>query len=321
MTKEHRPSPAVIGWLLEGDPAVRWQVRCDLQFAPTAEVALERARVAREGLGAALLAQQRPDGTWGGTAWNRGWDSTMHALLLLREFGLDPASPEARQAVERVRDLVHWEGWDWDGTWRGRGFVGAAYFAGEVEPCINAQVAVGGAYFGQDVQRIVARLLREQLADGGWNCEAERGSVRSSFHTTLCVLEGLLACEQAGADPAVSAARHRGEEYLLERRLLRRRTSGELIDDRWTQLTFPNWWQYDVLRALDHLRRAGTPPDARLDEAIAVVLTRRGADGRWRLERQLEGSMLVDLGERVGEPSRWLTLRALRVLDWYFGRA
>ncbi|MBS0660964.1 MAG: hypothetical protein JSR82_22310 [Verrucomicrobia bacterium] len=319
MSARSPSADAVTAWLLEGDPALRWQVLRDLQQAPPDVVAAERARVGREGLGAALLAQQRPDGTWGGTAWNHGWDSTMHALTLLREFGLDPASDEARRAVALVREQVHWEGWDWDGTWRGPGFVGAAYFAGEVEPCINGQVATSGAYFGQDVQRIVDRLLREQLADGGWNCEAERGSVRSSFHTTICVLEALLACERAGGAGELAASRRRGEDYLLERRLLRRRTTGEWVDDAFTRLSFPNWWRYDVLRALDHLRLAGVRPDERAAEAVALLLSKRAPDGRWSLERFHEGTMPVDLGEQVGQPSRWLTFRALRVLDWYHG--
>lgn len=150
-------------------------------------------------MGARLLALQGSDGAWAGEAWNHGWDSTMHVLSLLREMGLDPASDEARRAVDLVRDRVRWRGWDWDGTWRGLDFVGNPFFAGEVEPCINRQVAASGAYFGQDIQRIMDRLLREQLTDGGWNCEAENGSTRSSFNTTICVLEALLEYELAGA--------------------------------------------------------------------------------------------------------------------------
>src|SRR6185437_1694562 len=181
-----------LDWLLDADPAIRWQVMRDLTDAPAEEVAAERARVATEGAGARLLALQAPDGRWGGAAWNRGWDSTMHVLSLLRELGLDPASDEARRAVGLVRDRVTWRGWDWDGTWRGTEFDGNPFFAGEVEPCINGQVAASGAYFGQDVRGIVDRLLGEQLPDGGWNCEAANGAMRSSFNTTICVLEALL---------------------------------------------------------------------------------------------------------------------------------
>jgi hypothetical protein len=316
------PNPSVIEWLLDSDPAIRWQALRDLTGAPAEEVAAERARVATEGAGARLLALQGADGAWAGVAWNHGWDSTMHVLSLLRELGLDPAGAEARRAVGRVRDGVRWMGWDWDGSWRGEDFVGNPFFAGEVEPCINGQVAASGAYFGQDVERIVDRLLAEQLPDGGWNCEAERGSTRSSFHSTICVLEALLEYERAGKRGAEAReARLRGQEYLLERRLLRRRSTGEVIDPAWTRFSFPTWWHYDVLRGLEYLRRAGAPPEERVAEAIALVEAKRDAGGRWPLENPHPGRMAIELDEGEGRPSRWNTLRALRVLDWYAARA
>ena len=307
----------VIDWLLDGDPAIRWQVLRDLTGAPDPVVAAERARVASEGLGARLLALQGEDGRWGGAAWNRGWDSTMHALMLLRELGLDPASAAAQRAVGLVRARVTWRGCappECDDN---------PFFAGEVEPCINAQVALVGAYFGQDVASIVDRLLAEQLADGGWNCEAADGSTRSSFHTTICVLEALLEYERAGhAGPNVSQARRRGEEYLLARRLFRRLSTGEVIVDRkrhgapWTSFAFPVWWHYDVLRGLDYLRRAGVPPDARVAEAIALVESKADGEGRWALDLRHQGQMPIEIDDAVGRPSRWNTLRSVRVLDW-----
>ena len=311
-------------WLLDSDPAIRWQVMRDLTDASEEEVAAERVKVATEGWGAQLLALQGADGSWAGTAWNHGFDSTMHVLTLLREFGLDPASDEARHAVGLVREHVHWMGWDWDGSWKGQDFVGNPFFAGEVEPCINGQVMASGAYFGQDCQRILDRLLNEKLSDGGWNCEAENGSTRSSFNTTICVLEALLEYELAGGkDPKVIEARLRGQEYLLERHLFHRKSTGEAIErDRegstvFTRFAFPNWWHYDVLRGLDYLRHAGAKPDARADEAVELVESKRGDDGKWRLEAQYPGSMPIDMNETEGQPSRWITLRALRVLDWY----
>ncbi len=318
---------SVIQWLLESDPAIRWQALRDLTDAPDEEVAAERARVATEGWGARLLARQGADGSWAGAAWNRGWDSTMHVLSLLREMGLDPGSDAARRAVGLVRDRVRWQGWDVDGTWRGQDFAGAPFFVGEVEPCINGQVAASGAYFGQDVQRIVGRLLGEQLPDGGWSCEAANGSTRSSFNTTICVLEALLAYERAGGrSAAVTEARIRGQEYLLERRLFRRRTTGEVIerdrkgDTAWTRFAFPTWWHYDVLRGLEYLRHAGVAPDERVAEAIELVASKRDGDGWWLLETRYPGTMPLEMDEGEGRPSRWNTLRALRVLDWYAAR-
>jgi hypothetical protein len=246
----------------------------------------------------------------------------MHVLSLLRELGLDPASEEARRAVGLVRDHVRWIGWDWDGTWRGKDFVGNPFFAGEVEPCINGQVGVSGAYFGQDIQRIIDRLLGEQLSDGGWNCEAENGSTRSSFNTTICVLEALLEYELAGGSNAkVTEARLRGQEYLLERHLFRRKTTGEIVDPNWTHFSFPAWWHYDVLRGLEYLRRASVKPDERVAEVIELVESKRDSDGRWLLENQYPGTMAIDMEEGERRPSRWNTLRALRVLDWYSAAA
>jgi hypothetical protein len=312
-----QPSDAVLTWLLESDPAIRWQVLRDLTNAPIAQVAAERAKVATEGWGAQLLALQGDDGRWGGAAWNRGWTSTMHVLMLLRDCGLDPTRDEAQAAVGLVRDRV---------TWRGCGPPECddnPFFAGELEPCINGQVGAVGAYFGQDVSPIIDRLLGEQLPDGGWNCEAENGSTRSSFNTTICVLEALLAYElRFGHEPAVTTARLRGQEYLLERRLFRRKSTGEIIgQDRkggaaFTHFAFPTWWHYDVLRGLEYLRRAGVV-DARMAEAVELVASKRGADGRWPLEVQYPGAMPIDMGERAGQPSRWITLRALHVLRWY----
>jgi hypothetical protein len=311
----------VVDWLLDSDPSIRWQVLRDLTDAPAAEVAAERARVATEGAGAQLLALQAADGRWGGAAWNRGWNSTMHVLWLLHHLGLDPTSDEAQRAVDLIRDRVTWQG------------CGPAecdanpFFAGELEPCINGQVATAGAYFGQDVMGIIDRLLIEQLSDGGWNCEAPHRSTRSSFNSTICVLEALLEYELAGQangrTSEVTAARLRGQEYLLERRLFRRRSTGEVIEqDRkggaaWTRFAFPTWWHYDVLRGLDYLRHAGVTPDQRVAEAVELVASKRDANGQWLLETRYPGVMPVELGEAEGQPSRWNTLRGLRVLRWY----
>jgi len=242
----------------------------------------------------------------------------MHVLWLLRHLGLDPASVEARRVVGLVRDHV---------TWKGCGpqeCDSNPFFAGELEPCVNGQVAMAGAYFGQDVRGVVDRLLGEQLSDGGWNCEAPNRSTRSSFNTTICVLEALLEHERAGdGTPEVTAARLRGQEYLLERRLFRRRSTGEVIerdrkgDASWMRFAFPTWWHYDVLRGLEYMRSAGVAPDERVTEAIERVGSKPDGDGRWLLETRYPGVMPVEMDEGEGRPSRWNTLRALRVLRWY----
>jgi hypothetical protein len=308
---------SVLDWLLDSDPAIRWQVLRDLLDAPAETVTAERARVAAEGWGARLLALQGEDGQWTGGAcfpaegWQRGeagqpWTSTLPTLQLLHDFGIDPRSDRVRQAVTLVQEHCRWE------------HAGQPFFSGEVEPCINGRTVTLGTYFNQDVDRVVARLLAEQLEDGGWNCEAENGSVRSSFATTINVLEGLLAHERATGGSAVSiAARRRGEAYLLERKLFRRKSTGKVVNPAWLQFSFPLRWHYDVLRALEYFRSAGDAPDSRLDEAIALLRSKQQPGGTWLLENTHPGKIHFALEDGDGRPSRWNTLRALRVLRWH----
>ncbi len=316
-------SDPVIDWLLAGDPAIRWQVMRDVLGVPAAEWASERARVETDGWGARLLSREDDDGQWAGGAFvpngfrmrewelvGQPWTATTYALTQLRELGLDPTSQRALRAAELVGVNSRW---DHDGQ---------PYWEGEVEECINGRTVADGAYFGVDVSPIVARLLGETQPDGGWNCERVNGSVRSSFDTTINVLEGLLEFERRTGGTARSrAAREAGEGFLLERHLFRRRSSSEPVDEHYLSLTYPNRWRYDVLRALDHFRAAGVvtgrEPDPRLNEAIDHVRSRRLADGRWALDRTLPGRTWFQMDDGPGLPSRWITLRALRVLRWW----
>lgn len=317
---------ALRDWLLGptgSDPSIRWQVMRDLSDDPEAEWSVERARVETEGWGARLLAHQDQDGQWAGGAHfpagfrfgdedGQPWISTSHSLSQLREFGFDPTSERARRSVELIGVNCRWE------------HDGQRFWEGEVEPCINGMTVANGAYFGIDMAPLVERLVGEQLADGGWNCEAENGSVRSSFDTTINVLEGLLEYERAGGGTSRSrAARHSGEEYLLVRHLYRRLSTGEPADHRYLYFLQPSRWHYDVLRALDYFRAAGlldgSSPDPRLTEAIDHLRARRSADGSWALDWNPTGRTWFDVDDGEGNPSRWVTLRALRVLRWWEG--
>jgi hypothetical protein len=321
---DHAPAD-VIDWLLDGDPAIRWQVLADLTDAPATAVSAERARVESEGAGARLLAMRDDDGQWEGGAyfprwvadsWRAGtepdfsegqpWTATLHTLRLLRDLGLDPTSTAARTTTSLVAANCRWE------------HDGQAFFDGEVEPCVNGQTLVVGAYFGADVDALVDGLLAAQLEDGGWNCEAERGSVRSSFHSTIEVLDGLLEYEQRGTGRHdVKDARLRAQEYMLERGMFRRLSTGEVVREEWRQFSYPPRWHYDVLRGLDYLRRARADKDPRCAEAVDLVESKRQADGRWLLENTYPGRVHFAMDEGDGKPSRWNTLRAMRVLDRY----
>ena len=304
----------VIDWLLYSDPSIRWQVMRDLTDEPADAVAAERSRVATEGWGARLLELQAEDGRWAGRPWSLDWTDTFHVMELLRRFGLDPESEQARRAVGLVREHVVWRG----GAPGETPWADNRFFEGEVEPCINGNVVATGAYFGVDMAPLVDRLLGEQLPDGGWNCEVENGATVSSFGTTINVLEGLLEHERAiGGSAEVRTARERGEEYMLERRLFRRKSTGEMIDPSWLEFSFPTWYHYDVLRGLEYLRDAEVKPEERVAEAIRVVMGNRDPDGRWPLQNVHDGEAHFEMDDGEENPSRWNTLRAMRVLQWF----
>jgi len=295
-----------IDWLLDSDPAIGWQAMRDLTDASPAAIAVERARVPREGVGAEILARQGADGAWHRTD-APVWLPTLFTMLLLRATGIDRADPAVESAVSRLE-----EGFRWD-----KAFGEKPFFEGEVEPCINGGTLALGAYFGRPTESLARRLVSEQLEDGGWNCEAPK-SVRSSFHTTICVLEGLLEYERAvGSAPEITAARRRGEEYLLKRALFRRLSTGEVAHPAFLKFAYPPRYHYDILRALDNLSAAGVQPDVRVGDAVHIVESRRQADGRWLLDDAHDEALAFPFGESVGEPSRWNTLRALRVLRWH----
>lgn len=284
----------------------------DLSDAAPDQIAAERARVATQGWGARLLALQSPAGYWGGPN-DRGWLVTLYTLVVLMDLGLDPVSTQARKMIDRVdKRLVF------------KPLNNRPFFHGETEPCINGRILALGAYFGRPNDALARQLLSEQLEDGGWNCDAVEPSPkhplsrRSSFHTTICVLEGLLAYERAGhKSRAVTNARRMAENYLLNRRMFRSLRTGEVIDKRWLQFSFPTFWHYDVLRGLDYLRNVGVKPDSRVREAVQIVIKRRHQNGRWPLHLLHRERIPLEMEATIGSASRWNTLRALRVLRWY----
>lgn len=310
----------VIDWLLNSDPAIRWQAMRDLLDAPEADWQAERAKIETQGWGARLFGFQGHDGQWDGGAFvpanfneqkwrNEGqpWTATCWTLAQLREFGLERTCTCAQLTVRLIGENSRW---DHDGE---------PYWSGEVEECINGRTVADGAYFGVDVTPIVERLLGERQADGGWNCERAKGARASSFDTTISVLEGLLEFERSGgATQKTQEARRSGEEYLLRRHLFRRLSTGEVAAARYLQFTHPSHWHYDILRALDYFRSASifdqTEPDPRLAEAIEQVRSKRQADGKWLMDWAAPGRRWFELDDGKGQPSRWITLRALRVL-------
>jgi hypothetical protein len=314
--------PALLDWLLDSDPALRWQVQRDLVGAPTEEWQATRSRVATEGFGAALLQHQDPDGQWAGGSYfpsdfdfegpeaaggGQPYTATTWSLNALREWGLDAAV--LGDTAERLAEHSRWD------------YNGLPYWEGEVDACINAFTLANGAWLGADVHDLKQWFLDHQMAEGGWNCDWVDGSTRSSFHSTLNAAKGLLDYEIRTGDTSARGARHAGEEYLLQRRLLRRLSTGEIVAPWATHVSYPFRWVYSAMNALDHFRAAalheGTAPDPRLADAIAAVRADRRPDGTWLQERRHPGRVWFEVDVPPGEPSKWLTLHGTRVLQWW----
>jgi hypothetical protein len=300
---------SVIHWLLQGDPAIRWQTQRDLLKADEAVVQAERRQVSSTGWGAKLLTYQEPSGLWGGGLYSPKWISTTYTMLLLRRLGLEPSHSQAHRACRLLLD----EGFYADG--------GINYFRSlkHSETCVTAMVLSILAYFNyQDerVTKLVEHLLGQQMADGGWNCQSYQGATHSSFHTTISVLEGLREYEKRRADPSLTDSQNRAVEFLLIHRLFRSHRTGEVVDARMTRFSFPPRWHYDVMRVLDNFQERNIPLDLRMADAISLLKKKRRLDGIWVLQNKHPGRVFFEL-EKVGQPSRWNTLRAWRILQWY----
>jgi hypothetical protein len=317
------PDRDLLDWLLDTDPALRWQVERDLAGAPEEVWRATRARVATEGMGARLLALQDPDGQWAGGAFfpadfdfqgpeaqegGQPWTATTWSLNSLREWGVD-ASVLAGTA-ERLAANSRWE------------YDNLPYWGGEVDCCINGYTIANGAWLGADVSGIADWFVEHRIEDGGWNCEWVEGSTRSSFHSTLNSLKGLLWWEDVtGGTDATREARRGGEEYLLRRDLYRRLSTGEPVAPWVDHYAYPFRWFYSVLKAADYFRAAclleGRPPDSRMADAIEMIRAARTPDGRWVQERRHPGRVWFEVDVPPGEPSPWLTFYAVRVLEWW----
>ena len=319
---------AIVSWLLDSDPSLRWQVERDIVGEPENVWQSTRARVALEGFGAQLLALQDADGQWAGGAYFPGdfdfdgpeaadgagqpWTATTWSLNALREWGLEASA--LGDTAERLRHNSRWE------------YDDLPYWGGEVDCCINAFTLSNGVWLGVDVEANAQWFVEHQMADGGWNCEWESGSTRSSFHSTLNALKGLCWHERAtGGTAATRAARAAGEEYLLERRLMYRQSTGDIVGPWVSAFTSPFRWRYNVLNAAGYFREsallAGSRPDPRMAEAIEVIRAQRQSDGTWLQGARMPGRVWFETDEPAGEPSKGLTLSGTRVLDWWDSRS
>ena len=312
----------LLAWMLDTDPSLRWQVQRDLADEPEAVWQATRALVPQVGFGRMLLDRQDPDGQWAGGSFfpagffdltdeQRGpgqpWTATTWALNDLRLWGVDASA--MGDTMQKVGANSTWE------------YNDGPYWEGEVDVCINSWTLSSGAWLGADVSTMVRWFGEHQMADGCWNCEWEEGSTRGSFHSTLNALRAILYYEQVTGDTSLREARHRGEEYLLERRLLYRLSTGELVGDFVTRFTYPFRSYYKALTAVDYFRDValhdGTAPDARLADAVDLIRRNRQPDGTWLQQPRHPGAQWFEVDVPPGEPSPWLTFYGTRVLDWW----
>ncbi len=302
----------IIQWLLEGDPSIRWQVRRDLLKQSPVRVEAERRKIAKEGWGARLLDLQDPSGRWGGGMYGPKWISTTYTMLTLRLLGLPPSNSQAKRACKLFLD----EGFYTDG---GINFFSYAWKYSET--CVTGMILALLAYFryaDKRIHSVASYLIGQQMPDGGWNCESYKGATHSSFHTTLSVLEGLYEyqCTHPEMKKKVNHVRERGHEFLFAHRLYKSHLTGKIFDAKMTTMPFPPRWRYDFLRALDYFRACNAPRDERMSDAIELLKNKQKKDGLWLMNSGMSGRKYFDL-EAAGQPSRWNTLRALRVMEWW----
>ena len=304
-------SQYTIDWLLKGDPSVKWQVLNDIVKADKKTIEKERARISKEGWGAKLLSYQDNEGTWAQSLYSRKWISTTYSMLLLRRFGLSQNNKQALKAGK-----ILWE----KGKFKDGGINYSVSYTYS-ETCITGLILSILSYFKFDeatLKILVEHLLKQQMNDGGWNCRSYKGDTHSSFHTTINVLEGLREFEKycPGSSFDLPSSRNKAIEFLLKHRLFKSHRTGKIFDQRMTRFSFPPRWHYDIMRILDFFQECKTPKDERMTSAIEIILKKRDEKGLWSLQQKHPGRTFFEM-ELLGKPSRWNTLRGMRILKWW----
>jgi len=300
----------LIDWLLKGDVSIQYQVHRDLLDVEKPSLS---ERIANEGWGSKFLSFRKPEGHWGQRFYQPKWISTHYTLLDLKNLCISQDNHLIRASISQVLDTLKGP----DG--------GISPFGAEqkCDVCVNGMFLNYASYFKMPEEKlhsIIDFLLVEHMKDGGFNCRSNfNGASHSSVHSTISVLEGMLEYSSNGYKyrlEDLQKAESESVEFLLEHRLFRSHKTGEIFDKKMLMLSYPSRWKYDILRALDHIQNAGAKYDPRMQDALDMLVKKRLRDGRWPVQAKHPGQTHFDM-ERTGEPSRWNTLRALRVLNYF----
>lgn len=299
----------IINWLLEGDVAIQYQVYRDLLGTERPDL---QKRIAQEGWGAQLLKARKPDGYWSERYYQPKWISAHYTLLDLKNLNIAPDNLLIQQTLQRAFKEEKSED----------GGINPANSIAQSDVCVNGMALNFAAYFKIDeenLKSVIDFLLSQRMADGGFNCRSNRsGAKHSSMHTTLSVLEGLFEYERNGYIyrlDEVRQAKAEAQEFLLMHRLFKSDKTGSVIQERFLKFPYPCRWYYDILRVMDYFQFSGLKYDPRMDEVVEIILSKRTVEGKWKLSAAYSGQVHFTM-EQAGKPSRWNTLRVLRVLRY-----
>lgn len=300
----------ILAWLIEGDVSIQYQVHRDLLGIN--KPALQH-KIESEGWGLQFLNARKPNGHWGLGFYQPKWTSTHYTLLDLKNLNISPNNKLIKETLQLIFEKEKAK----DGGIKPIGTTQTS------DVCINGMVLNYACYFNTEenlVRSVVDALLAQKMEDGGFNCQSNRkGATHSSLHTTLSVLEGILEYERNGYTyrlDELRKAKLESQEFILIHHLFRSDKTGNIIHPNFLKLYYPCRWYYDILKAMAYFQSANARYDQRMDDAMDLIISKRTKDGSWKLAAAHPGQTHMAM-EQAGKPSRWNTLRALRILKHF----
>jgi len=300
----------VINWLLDGDVVIQYQVYRDLLDEDRKDL---REKISKEGWGRKYLLLRNKDGHWGRGFYSPKWTSSHYTLIDLKNLGISPDIREAKETIE----LIIQNNKITDGG------IHPEIKSNHSDVCVNGMFLNYACYFGTEEEKlesVVDFILSQQMKDGGFNCRSNKGGAEhSSLHTTLSVLEGILEFRINGYKYRISELRKaefESKEFILRHKLYRSHRTGNIIKSDFLKFPYPPRWYYDIMKSMDYFQTSKSGYDERMQDAIDEIIKKRRKDNTWSLQASHPGKVHFEI-EKGGMPSRWNTLRAMRILKYY----